>query len=178
MYFEILEFVELQSCYDDILRNMPDDYMQTVQTLERYLCDLHVSTIFECSSVSDANKTILECLTENALCKEHVLEFCERLLKITDASKLRSMIENLRECKYSYYICMYVCMCNFYNTKYVYNRHGAKCIDACTCTYKLCYPHDTPTFKNEALRLISNVQLVKHLILRNEWLTQHYLALL
>ena len=99
MYFEILEFVELQSCYDDILRNMSDDYMQTVQTLESYLCDLHVSEIFDCSSVSEANKIILECLTENALHKEHVLEFCERLLKITNAPELMCVVENLRECE-------------------------------------------------------------------------------
>ena len=35
-----------------------------------------------------------------------------------------------------------------------------------------------PTFKTEALRIVSNVQLVKRLLLRNEWQIQHYLALL
>ena len=94
-----VEFTELQSCYDDILRNMPDDYMQTVQTLERFLCDVHVSAIFDCSSVPDANRTILECLTERAASKEHILEFCERLLLITNAPELICVIENLRECE-------------------------------------------------------------------------------
>ena len=78
---------------------MPNDYMQTVQTLERFLCDVHVSAIFECSSVSDANRTILECLTEHAAYKEHILEFCERLLLITNAPELMCVIENLRECE-------------------------------------------------------------------------------
>ena len=89
----------MQSCYDDILRNMPDDYMQTVQTLEHSLCDLHVSAIFECSSVSDANGIILDCLTEHAAYKEHILEFSERLLLITNAPELMRVVENLRECE-------------------------------------------------------------------------------
>ena len=33
---------------------------------------------------------------------------------------------------------------------------------------KLRNPHDTPTFKTEALHLVSNVQLVKRLLPRNE----------
>ena len=78
---------------------MPSDYMQTVQSLERFLCDLHISVICECSSVSDANKIILECLTENVAYKEHVLDFCERLLLIKSVPKLTRVVENLRECK-------------------------------------------------------------------------------
>ena len=35
-----------------------------------------------------------------------------------------------------------------------------------------------PTFKTEALRLVSNVLLVKGLLLRNEWQVQHYTLLL
>ena len=89
----------MQSCYDDILRNMPNDYMQTVQTLECHLCDLHVSAVFECSSASGANGTILECLTEHAVYKAHILEFCERLLLITNAPGLMEVVENLRECE-------------------------------------------------------------------------------
>ena len=80
---------------------MPSDYMQTVQSLERFLCDLHISAICECSSVSDANGIILECLTENVAYKEHVLDFCERLLLIKSVSQLTHVVENLRECKYT-----------------------------------------------------------------------------
>ena len=85
---------------------MPNDYMQSVQLLENYLCDLHISVICESSSVSDANKTVLECLTENVACKEHVLDFCERLLLIKNVPKLTHTVETLRECK---------CMCIHYS---------------------------------------------------------------
>ena len=44
--------------------------------------------------------------------------------------------------------------------------------------YKLRNLHDTPTFKTEALCLVSNVQLFKRLLLWNERLTLHYLALI
>ena len=36
------------------------------------------------------------------------------------------------------------------------------------CLWKLCDTHGTPTFKTEALRLVSNVQLAKRLLMRNE----------
>ena len=78
---------------------MPSDYMRTVQLLERFLCDLHICAICECSSVSDANTIILECLTENVAYKEHVLDFCERLLLITNVPGLMHVVECLRECK-------------------------------------------------------------------------------
>ena len=94
-----VEFIEIQSCYGDILRNMPSDYMLTVQSLEHFLCDLHISAICECSSVSDANKIILECLTENVAYKEHILDFCERLLLITNVPGLMRVVERLRKCE-------------------------------------------------------------------------------
>ena len=81
---------------------MPSDYMQTVQLLERFLCDLHISEICECSSVFDANNILLECLTENVTYKEHILDFCERLLLIKSVSQLTRVVENLRECKYTH----------------------------------------------------------------------------
>ena len=37
-------------------------------------------------------------------------------------------------------------------------------------------PFGMPTFKNESLHLISNIQLVKCLLLRNEWQIQYYLG--
>ena len=40
------------------------------------------------------------------------------------------------------------------------------------------YAYDTPTFKTEALRLVTNVQLLKRLLQRNERLIQLYLCLL
>ena len=43
---------------------------------------------------------------------------------------------------------------------------------------KLRNPHGTPTYKTKALRLVSNVQLVKRLLPCNGRQIQHYLALL
>ena len=37
---------------------------------------------------------------------------------------------------------------------------------------------DTPTFITEAFRLVTNVQWLKHFLLRNKWLKQHYLSIL
>ena len=55
---------------------------------------------------------------------------------------------------------------------------GHSCNYKPVCLCKLRDAHGTPTFKTEAFRLVSNVQLVKQLLLRNERLIQHYLALL
>ena len=44
--------------------------------------------------------------------------------------------------------------------------------------WQLRNPHGMPTFKTEALRLVSNVQLVKGLLPCNEQQIQRYLALL
>ena len=46
------------------------------------------------------------------------------------------------------------------------------------CLCKLRDAHGTPTFETEVLRIVSNVQLVKGLLLRNERQIQQYLALL
>ena len=34
----------------------------------------------------------------------------------------------------------------------------------------LCHPYDTPTFKTEALRLVTNEGRLKHLLLLYKWL--------
>ena len=102
------EFMELQSCYHDIIINMPEDYMETVQLLERHLCNQHISEIFECTSTIDAKQTILECLTEKSTCKADVLDFCETLLCLSNASQLVCIVENFRKSKLrEKYICVY-----------------------------------------------------------------------
>ena len=92
-----IEFVELQSYYVDIVRNMPDDYMQTVQLLESHLCSQHISKLFECSSALDANQTIVMCLVEKATSKADLLDFCEALLSLKNTSRLVSIVESLRK---------------------------------------------------------------------------------
>ena len=79
---------------------MPGSYLETVQLLENYLCTQHISDVFECSSECDANQLILNCLLEKATCKSDVLDFCETLLLLKNASQLVSIIENLRKSKY------------------------------------------------------------------------------
>ena len=81
----ITEFTELQSCYDDIIANMPDNYMETVQLLERHLCSHHISEIFECTSAIDANQSILKCLIEKSTSRADILDVCEILLTLRNA---------------------------------------------------------------------------------------------
>ena len=92
---------DLRSCYDDIIKNMPDNYYETVQLLERKLCDTHISSIFECSHFTAANQIILECLVEQVNCKEDILDLCERLSLLKNAPQLTQIIENLRMGEYS-----------------------------------------------------------------------------
>ncbi|XP_065900453.1 uncharacterized protein [Dysidea avara] len=92
----LIDLSELRSCYDDIIKNMPDNYYETVQLLERELCDTHISSIFECSHFTAANQIILECLMEQVNCKEDILDLCERLLRLKNASQLTTITENLR----------------------------------------------------------------------------------
>ena len=95
----VTDFVELRSYYVDIVRNMPDDYLKTVQLLENHLCDLHISAVFECTSALDANQKIMACLLENVNYKAHVLDFCEVLASLK-VSQLVNVVENLRRGMY------------------------------------------------------------------------------
>ena len=92
-----VELAELQSCYSDIVTNMPENYLETVQLLENHLCTQHISEIMECSSVLDANQAIIKCLVDKATCKSDVLDFCETLLCLKNASQLMCVVENLRK---------------------------------------------------------------------------------
>ena len=79
---------------------MPDNYYETVQLLERKLCDTHISSIFECLHFTTANQIIMECLMERVTCKEDILDLCERLLQLKNAPQLTQIIENLRMGEY------------------------------------------------------------------------------
>ena len=88
---------ELRSRYDDIIKNMPDNYYETVQLLERELCDTHISSIFDCSHFTAANQIILECLIEQVTCKSDILDLCESLSLLKNAAQLTSVLDNLRK---------------------------------------------------------------------------------
>lgn len=79
---------------------MPDNYSETVQLLERELCDTHISSLFECSHSTAANQIILECLMEQVNCKADILDLCERLLQLKNAPQLIQIIEHLRRSEY------------------------------------------------------------------------------
>ena len=95
----ITEFTELQSCYNDIITNMPDNFMESAQLLERHLCSYHISKIFECTSATDANQSILTCLVEKSTCRSDILDVCEILLSLRNAPQLIRIVENLRTSK-------------------------------------------------------------------------------
>ena len=78
---------------------MPDNYMETVQLLERHLCSHHIYEIFECTFPIDANQVILKCLIEKSTCRADILDFCEILFTLRNTSRLVRIVENLRASK-------------------------------------------------------------------------------
>ena len=76
---------------------MPDDYMNTVNQLERHLTGDHIGSILECVSVFTANQRILDCLIELLNDKEDVLDLCSWLSHIADAPLLASAVQDLKK---------------------------------------------------------------------------------
>jgi len=76
---------------------MPDDYMNTVNQLERHLTGDHIGSILECDSVFAANQRILDCVIEQFNEKEDVLDLCSWLSRIDDAPLLASTIRDLKK---------------------------------------------------------------------------------
>jgi len=92
-----LEFTELQSHYSVLVRSMPDDYMNTVNQLERHLIGDHIGSILECRNVFTANQRILDCLIEQLNDKEDVLLMCKRLSVINNAQSLTAALKDLEK---------------------------------------------------------------------------------
>ena len=76
---------------------MPDDYMNTVNQLERHLTGDHIGSILECVNVFTANQRILDCLIEQLNDKEDVLDLCSWLSHINDAPLLTNAIQDLKK---------------------------------------------------------------------------------
>ena len=76
---------------------MPDDYMNTVNQLERHLTGDHIGSILECSNVFTANQRILDCLIEQLNDKEDVLLLCKRLSVINNAQSLTAALKDLEK---------------------------------------------------------------------------------
>ena len=84
---------------------MPENYLETVELLKSHLCKQHISEISGCSSAIDANQIIMKCLIEKATSKSDVIDLCETLLCLKNASKLVCIVGRLRESKY---VVMYI----------------------------------------------------------------------
>ena len=90
-------FVELQSHYSVLVRSMPDDYMNTVNRLERHLTGDHIGSILECKDVFIANQRILDCLIEQLGGEKDAFDLCNWLSVITDdAPLLTAAIDDLK----------------------------------------------------------------------------------
>ena len=79
---------------------MPDDYMNTVNQLERHLSGDHIGSILECRNVFTANQRILDCLIEQLNNKEDVLLMCKRLSVINNAQSLTAALKDLEKGKH------------------------------------------------------------------------------
>ena len=97
--FCLLDFTKLQSHYGELVRSMPDDYMNTVNQLERHLTGDHIGGILECDSVFTANQRILDCLIEQINDKEDVVLLCKRLSILSNAPSLSAALSELLEGK-------------------------------------------------------------------------------
>ena len=76
---------------------MPDDYMNTVNQLERHLTGDHIGSILECRDVFTANQRILDCLIEQINTKEGLLDLFEQLNSITNTPTLTTVIDNVKK---------------------------------------------------------------------------------
>ena len=88
---------ELQKFYSDIVRSLPDDFMQSIQQLQHVLTDEQIGSILECTSPLAANQNLVDCLVKNVENKESILDFCDHLEKIKNSPKLKNIIEHLRK---------------------------------------------------------------------------------
>ena len=102
----LIGFEIIKSHYSVLVRSMPDDYMNTVSQLERYLTGDHIGSILECSDVFTANQRILDCLLDRIDTKEGLLDFFDQLNSIRNAPALTAAIESVK--KGIEYIRMYI----------------------------------------------------------------------
>ena len=96
----------IQSHYSELVRSMPDDYMNTVSQLERYLTGDHIGSILECRDVFTANQRVLDCLIEQINTKEGLLDFCEQLNSITNSPALTAVIKSVKKGNVHTYVCV------------------------------------------------------------------------
>ena len=88
--------VPSDSHYNILLRSMPDDYMNTVNQLERHLTGDHIGSILECRDMFTANQRILDCLIEQIHTKEGLLDFCNWLSATNNTPTMTTALYKLK----------------------------------------------------------------------------------
>ena len=73
------------------------EHLSTVDCLQDYLTDDCLCMVVSCTDASMANKMILECMVSKLTCKEDLLDFFDRLEKITGTHNLGSVVNELRQ---------------------------------------------------------------------------------
>jgi len=94
-------FEPLKLRYNSLYQNFPEDFMSTVNKLERHLTDNDITSILQCSNAILANKKILDSLIIHMKCKEDLLDLCDQLEKINGSSGTNGIINDLRNGMYS-----------------------------------------------------------------------------
>jgi len=88
-----------QSCFDEILHSLSDDFLGTLDILQDHLTNDCVCAVVICSDVETANKLMLNCLIENHT--QDVTGLCDILENIHNAPNLPNIIANLRNGNYN-----------------------------------------------------------------------------
>jgi len=75
---------------------MPDEYEQSVGTLQSQFSDDQICVILSCSNRNAANRAILNSLIDKLNCKEDMLDLCDQLEKISKSQDLTSIIAEIK----------------------------------------------------------------------------------
>ena len=79
MYILFADLTELKAHFHGLLCLMPDDYIQTLVTLQKYFTDDQLRAVLSSDNSTIANKIILDYLIEGISCKEELRDICDQL---------------------------------------------------------------------------------------------------
>ena len=94
----------LKHKYTALLQAFPVTHLSTLECLLDYLTDDCICAVVESTDVSLANKMMLDCMITKLTCKEDLLDFLDQLEEIIDAHNLTSIVNELRQGMYVYYL--------------------------------------------------------------------------
>ena len=91
-----IDFAIVKTKYTEILSCLPENYEAMMGSLQDYLSDSQICDIL--SLTAGHTQKILNCLISQLKNKEDLLDFCDRLEKIREASpSLKAIVEQLRK---------------------------------------------------------------------------------